>query len=253
MAAIAVSGGGIVSMAPNITESIFFLGEDSLLAGRTLYCDYPKEAENIEITGTFIEMDYERIFLLNPDLVIFSGNMTSKERKFLDENKINYTDIKMERADEIIPSLLKLDSILSNSKHKAKIDSLQQEIYVGMSAESSKVFVEMSSKPLVSANKKSYAGSILELMGYSVFSDSNYSSYSSVSQENVISFNPAMIIVLHSESKVEERLGWQSINAVKNKRIVYMNREETDILSRPGPRIKEAVRILEEIREKNPL
>lgn len=249
----ALNAGGIVSMAPNITESLFFLDEDSLLMGRTEYCDYPQAAEKIDIAGSFIEMNYEKIFLINPDIVLFSGNLTSKEEEFLKEHGIRYADIRMETADEVLPALLKLDSLVGGGRHFERIDSLKDGISFSLSAGSVKAFVEMSSKPLVSANKKSYAGSLLERMGYSVFSDSNYSAYSAVSQEDVIKFNPEIIFVLHSESKVDERLGWQNVAAVKKGRVIYLTKEETDILSRPGPRISEALKILEGVREKNPL
>ena len=249
-ASLLLSGMTVVSMAPNITESVYFLEADSILKGRTLYCDYPKAAENADVTGTFIEMDYEKILLLSPDIVIFSGNLTSKQKTFLDEYKIKYVDIKMERACEVIPALRTLDSLINHSSMKDKIDSLDSSFKPELSARTSKIFLEMSSKPLVSANKNSYVGSILEMMGFSVFSDSNYSSYSAVSQEEVIKFNPTAIIVFHDESKVSDRLGWENVNAVKNKRIIYLNKEETDILSRPGPRISEALKVLEDIREK---
>jgi len=240
----------VASMAPNITESIFFLELDSMLIGRTLYCDFPKEAESIEIIGTFIEMNYEKMLILNPDIIVFSGNLTSKERTFLEENKIQYADVKMERAEDVIPAIMRIDSLLSNSSHREKIDSLKNSLSFSLSARSTKIYIEISSKPLISANKNSYVGSMLELMGFIVFSDSNYSPYSPVSQEDVIKFNPSAIIVFHDESNVNDRLGWDKINAVKNNKIFYLNKEETDILSRPGPRIAEAKRILEEFREK---
>ena len=156
----------------------------------------------------------------------------------------------MERAFEVIPALKTLDSLINRSSMKNKIDSLENSFKPELSARTSKIFLEMSSKPLVSANKNSYAGSILEMMGFSVFSDSNYSSYSAVSQEDVIEFNPSAIIVFHNESKVSDRLGWENVSAVKNKRIIYLSKEGTDILSRPGPRISDALRVLEDIREK---
>ena len=118
----------VASMAPNITESIFFLELDSMLIGRTLYCDFPKEAESIEIIGTFIEMNYEKMLILNPDIIVFSGNLTSKERKFLEENKIQYADVKMERAEDVIPAIMRIDSLLSNSSHREKIDSLKNSL-----------------------------------------------------------------------------------------------------------------------------
>lgn len=45
----------VISVAPNITEIIFALGEGKRLVGRTDYCDYPAEAASIESIGNRAE------------------------------------------------------------------------------------------------------------------------------------------------------------------------------------------------------
>jgi iron complex transport system substrate-binding protein len=63
----------IVSMGPNVTETIFALGAEKLLVGRTDYCDYPQEAAAIESVGTLWQPSIEKILALEPDLIIASS------------------------------------------------------------------------------------------------------------------------------------------------------------------------------------
>jgi cobalamin transport system substrate-binding protein len=65
----------IVSLAPNITETLFALGLGPRIVGVTRYCDYPPEAAKIEKVGGLVDPSLERIQVLHPDLVIaFRGN-----------------------------------------------------------------------------------------------------------------------------------------------------------------------------------
>jgi iron complex transport system substrate-binding protein len=65
----------IVSLAPNITETLFALGLGPRIVGVTRYCDYPPEAGNIEKVGGLVDPSLEKIQFLQPDLVIaFRGN-----------------------------------------------------------------------------------------------------------------------------------------------------------------------------------
>lgn len=63
----------VVSLSPNITETIYALGALDLLVGRTDYCDYPPEVQSIPAVGDLLTPNVERIVALEPDLVIVSN------------------------------------------------------------------------------------------------------------------------------------------------------------------------------------
>jgi len=63
----------IVSMGPNVTETMFALGAGNLLVGRTDYCDYPQEALAVDSVGTLWQPSIEKILALEPDLIIASS------------------------------------------------------------------------------------------------------------------------------------------------------------------------------------
>lgn len=68
----------VVSLSPAVTEIIYALGADSLLVGRTDFCEYPAEALLIPTVGGISNLNIEKILSLNPDLVI-SGSMVGKK------------------------------------------------------------------------------------------------------------------------------------------------------------------------------
>jgi len=62
----------VISIAPNITETIFAVGAGSKLIGRTDFCDYPEEAKKVQGIGSLTNPNIEKITELKPDLVIAS-------------------------------------------------------------------------------------------------------------------------------------------------------------------------------------
>ncbi len=59
----------IVSLSPHITEIIFRLKADHLLVGRTDFCHFPSAASKIDKVGGYLNIDYEKIVALQPDIV----------------------------------------------------------------------------------------------------------------------------------------------------------------------------------------
>jgi iron complex transport system substrate-binding protein len=68
----------VVSLSPAVTEIIYALGAQDILVGRTDFCEYPPEAQDIPSIGGISNLNVESILSLNPDLVI-SGSMVGKK------------------------------------------------------------------------------------------------------------------------------------------------------------------------------
>jgi iron complex transport system substrate-binding protein len=60
----------IVSMAPNITETLYALGLGDRVVGVTRFCKYPPEAMQKPKIGGHLDPNFEAIVMLKPDLVI---------------------------------------------------------------------------------------------------------------------------------------------------------------------------------------
>ena len=60
----------IVSMAPSITETLFALGLGDRVVGVTQFCSYPPEAAERTRVGGYLNVNFEAILALRPDLVV---------------------------------------------------------------------------------------------------------------------------------------------------------------------------------------
>lgn len=64
----------IVSAAPSVTEICCALGLGEYLVGRTRYCRYPPEVQDLPMIGALEETNAEVLLALRPDLVLVSGS-----------------------------------------------------------------------------------------------------------------------------------------------------------------------------------
>jgi len=69
----------IVSLAPNLTETVYALGLQDRLVGDTDYCDFPPEAQLKAKVGGAINPSLEAIAALHPDLVLVTKNLNRLE------------------------------------------------------------------------------------------------------------------------------------------------------------------------------
>src|SRR3981189_1266350 len=69
----------IVSLAPNLTEIVFALGEGDHLAGATAFCGFPAEATRKPRVGGPINPNLEQVVALTPDLVLATKAINRRE------------------------------------------------------------------------------------------------------------------------------------------------------------------------------
>ncbi|MDN5865070.1 MAG: cobalamin-binding protein [Gammaproteobacteria bacterium] len=66
----------IVSLAPNVTEIIYFAGAGQKLVAVSAYSDWPLAARELPRVGDAFRVDLERVVALAPDLVIVDASST---------------------------------------------------------------------------------------------------------------------------------------------------------------------------------
>src|ERR1700730_9327211 len=69
----------IVTLAPNLTETIYALGLEGRLAGDTDYCDTPPAARLKPHVGSLVNPSIEAIVALHPDLVLATTSINRGE------------------------------------------------------------------------------------------------------------------------------------------------------------------------------
>lgn len=249
----------IVCLAPNGAEILYALGCGNKIVARTDYCDYPAQVLGKPSLGRFDGKSFsiESILAYDPDFVYMVGGIHDTMSKSLVQFGINFYESNATSIEAVFDEILDIAKIMGCKengenlvkKMKTELELLQKkgEVFAKKSG-SPKIYCEIFSSPYMSIGKNSFLNDIITDAGAkNIFDDIN-TSYPQVSEESIITKNPDFIIVpYYSTLQIDamyKRNGWESISAVKNHRIYPI---DENIFSRPGPRVIEAIKILQNI------
>ena len=240
-----------ISLAPSITESIFAAGAGHRMVGVTTYCNYPAETASVEKIGDTLNPNIEKIIALKPDIVFVStASQLESFTKTLEEQGVSVFVSDPKNLHDVFQSIIRFGDLFGTRENAEKtvreLDSRRQMAthvasFVEPRAERTrltKVFVQISKEPLFTIGKDSFLTDVLELAyGESV---TNYvpTAYPMLSKETALALNPEAIILSDSEDNQEPNDVFKNSSAVKNGRVYKIN---ADIISRPGPRLVDAI------------
>ncbi len=237
-----------ISLAPNLTETIYFVGAEEKLYGVTTYCKFPPEAESKEKIGDLITVDYEKVLKINPDIIFMTveGNNRAEYEKLKSlgfnvfvTNPRNFLDIEK--------SILEIGKLLGKNKEaKSKVDSLNAELTevkrTGTFPTSTALFL-ISVQPLIAAGRNTFIGEYLSSLKIENVIDSSEQSYPIINDETLISLNPNIIVLPKKmrssfEEKIMSNPVLKKVKAIKKSKIVTIN---SDLYFKPGPRFLKAL------------
>jgi iron complex transport system substrate-binding protein len=116
-----------------------------------------------------------------------------------------------------------------------------------------KVYFEVWKDPYISVSSGTWIGDLINLAGGTNIFGEAVSEWPIIKSEDIIQRNPDIIVFpvipgvprfWGSFGDVKKRTGWKSINAVRNGNLYEVPR---DFISRPGPRLVEALEMLEKM------
>jgi iron complex transport system substrate-binding protein len=241
-------------LAPSVTEMLYLVCDTSEIIGRTPNCNYPEAVFLKPIVNNY-PPDLERILYLHPDLVITKDGMLSlAQAEAIEKMGIPVYFQKYDKVEDIFERMEDLGQITNHKQTGKKIaDSLRTEIekysIVPEINKVKKILMLVSKESYFVFGKDTYASDIVKLAGGRNAVDSLYNNpYPILTAEYILKINPDIIIggeavglekdffELHKELK--------RTNAYKSKQYYTVN---DDYLSRPGPRVVEALKTVGEI------
>lgn len=194
----------IVSLSPAITRQLIDLDAEDLLIGVTSY--HPPLSRKIEIVGTLIQPNIEKIVILKPHIVLISGEDVGVQ--FLE--MLNATNIRTHtfgmnyNYDVICDNYLQLARLINKSGlAKNKIKKYRKSLRSAIS-ESDKMSIALfvSSKPIMGVSNVSYIGKIIGDAGGVNCLRLLKRPYPTLSLEHLIILDPDIIIsVLYHDGK----------------------------------------------------
>ncbi len=241
----------IVSLAPSNTETLFALGLGDKVVGVTSNCNYPEEALTKEVVGDYSGNNLERIVELEPDLVLVYGPGAEEENEILRKAGIQVLGFMSETIDGVINDIEIIGKV-TNRVNEAEIliksinDKKDFVVNSIKDKEGKRVFYEIWHDPLMGAGKGSFMDELITISGGKNIAEDSEGPYPQYDLEQLIERNPQVYMLSQDSPEktaesVAARPGYDAIDGVKNGYIHLFVGEEADMVSRPGPRIGDAL------------
>ncbi|HCX65715.1 MAG TPA: hypothetical protein DHN33_10965 [Eubacteriaceae bacterium] len=243
----------IVSVSPTLTETIFAIGAGDKMVGRTEYCNYPEEAQELEVIGGFADPNTELILELEPDLVFSSGPVPEESLALFEGSDIDVLVIDGKTVDEIMENITKLGSILSVEDQAAQVNeeiqSEREEVKDKLGdVEAKRVFVDLGN--FFSAGSGSYIHSIIEdEIGAINVAGQGEGEWPMMSLEQIVEADPQVYFYTPmGDEELEEMEGLKDTTAFVEGNVieVQMGSTENDIMTRAGARVGKTIRFFAE-------
>ena len=236
----------IVSVAPNVTETLFALGLGDRLVGVSSYCQFPPEALKKEKIGGYINPSLEKIVALRPDLVIgiAEGDLKTFVEK-LAKLKIPVYIINPKNVSGVITSIQHIGGVTYSAQAAQRVTQAMKERIQAVQIKIQgrphpRVLHVLNFDPLISAGRGTFVDDLIRLAGGRNIAETAQGKYPRFSLEEVLAMDPEVIILASMRSDdplTEQRRWWErwkTISAVRHGRIHVLN---SDLIHRPSPRI----------------
>ena len=236
-----------VSLAPSITESIFAIGGGDRLVGVTSYCNYPEQARSIPKVGDTLNPNLETIISLKPEVVFVStASQIERFTNALTANGVAVYILNPESFRGVTRDLRQLGELFGTSDRAEKVvaDLERRALYVSEVVGGKPVvpvFVQFSKEPLFTIGRQSFLNEVLKTAGTVSVTADVESAFPKLSKETAATLQPEAIILSQSDDNVEPNDAFKDSPAVKNGNVYTVN---ADILSRPGPRLVDAMELI---------
>jgi iron complex transport system substrate-binding protein len=251
----------VVSLAPNLTEIVFLLGQENKLAGVTRYCNYPPRAAAVPRVGGIVDPDVEKIVAAGPDLVLCTTDGNPKERiRILEEMGIPCFAVGPQDMAAVFRTIERIGALLgapgrggreaaalrvrAERASRAKLDPPPRVLFV------------VSTSPVIAAGNGTFLDELVRASGGRNAADAFAGRYPRLSVEDLLAASPDVIFVAAMtgvEGFPPSVSRWTEIPAFRTGDVVTL---DGDLVTRPGPRMVAALEKVAEAlsawKERNP-
>ena len=245
----------IVALTAADCEILCALGCEDALVGRGEYCDYPASVLEKPSVQSGYNTNIEEIIALQPQVVLM-GTMaqTTEQVEALAQAGIQVVVSDAQNIEGVYTAIRLIGAIMGKDAEAEAMVADMQAAFDGIKARSEAtgktVYFEVSPLQwgLWTAGKNTFMDELAAMCGLeNAFAD--VEGWAEISEEQVLARDPDYIVTItmyygEGPTPVEEikgRAGWEALKAVVNDHILNADSNE---ISRPGPRLKDAAETL---------
>ncbi|QWT19370.1 cobalamin-binding protein [Bacillus sp. NP157] len=238
----------IVSLAPNITDTLYAAGAGSHVVGTSRFTEHPEAARNVPVVGDATMLDLERIVALKPDLIMVwkSGTPAAQVEKLARLGIPIYYAETTRLAD--IPAAVRRFGQLAGTEAAATtnadafthaLDGLRRT-YAGRKR--MKVFFQIWDRPLMTVGRAQIISDALDTCGGDNLFDDLAQAAPTVNREAVLSRNPDVVMTAGGEG--DSLAAWKTTSALPAAAHGNVFVVDAPTLALPSPSILPSVRAL---------
>src|SRR3990167_751982 len=237
----------IISLAPDITETLFAIGGGAKMIGVMNGSDYPPAARKITRVGSYSGLDLEKMITLHPDLIVTWSHYFSRQLNVLKKLSIPIYVSEPHRLQDIPRTMRNLGCLMGTEKiaNETANDFIRQLNHLQKTYSNTRlvsVFFQLGNYSLMTINKKSWINEVISLCsGKNIFAEVSMLT-PSVSLESVLSANPEVII--NDSGNETWKARWQNWHEIKAVREQHLFTLSPDLIDRAGPRLLQGAKQL---------
>lgn len=238
----------IVSLLPSLTESVCVLGACGRIVATDRWSNWPESVRRLPKLGGLDDANVELIVAQRPDLVLLSSSSRLAGR--LRALGLTVAELDAEDLPQVQRMLTQVATLIGAPRQAAvqwqaiEADIRSAQAMVPAGVRGTRVYFEVSSAPYA-AGESSYIGQLLTRLGAVNVVPAKWGPFPQINPEFVVRARPDVIMLVASEAEgLVRRPGWDRMPAVRQRHICALSPTDYDVLSRPGPRLGAAARVL---------
>lgn len=245
----------VVALTASDCEILAALGAEDTLVGRGEYCDYPESVLEVPAVQSGADTNLEQIIALEPQVVVMAKMAQTEEQvAALEAAGIRVVVSDAQDIEGVYTAIRLIGALVGRNDEAEAMVADMQSVFADIAAKSENtgktVYFEVSPLQwgLWTAGKGTFMDELATMCGLTnAFAD--VEGWAEISEEQVLERDPDYIVTIsmyygEGPTPVEEikaRTGWDALKAVQNDAIFNADSNE---VSRPGPRLKDAAEAL---------
>jgi iron complex transport system substrate-binding protein len=223
----------VVALAPSITETIYSIGAGDEVVGVTDFTDWPAEAQKRPSVGGIVNPSIEKLVSLHPDLVIASREVNRRETvDELDRLGIPIFVVDPQGLDGVLESIRQVGRALNRSTDADRlVDQLRARREAVMTRvrrlARPRVLLVIWPDPVITIGRQAFITDVITAAGGQSVTADLAQQWPQISLEEILRRNPEWLLLPAnghqpiSLADLEQRPGWDRVEAVRRHRVIY--------------------------------
>jgi iron complex transport system substrate-binding protein len=241
----------VVSLVPTLTETVVALGAGDLLVGIGEYDPGVPGRPDVPRLGDAFSVSLEALTALEPDVVLVNGTRIAARLAPI-EPAIRVEVLPTDRLEDVVAAIERLGEITDKPlSARALSDRLAAALTSARTRASEResrvpsVLVVVQRRPLYTAGAGSYLHELLEAVGARNAAGDIAEAWPVISDESVVARAPDIVLDASSGTS-DPDVEPEPLTGLPNARVLVLG-PESECLFRAGPRLPDALELLERL------